>query len=94
MNKQLASIIWIDASIAFFIPFGSTLVAALTPFTSGALPSKIALAVMTIGAGIAGCSGLKSFLSTTLSDAKDDIASQAKPISWDKPADKNKTEQT
>lgn len=76
MNKKLLSIIWIDAVIAFFIPFGAALDASLTPFqvTGVAMPNYIGWILIAIPSLTAGASGLKSFLSTTVSDAKYDLA--------------------
>ena len=81
MNSKLFAVVWIDAVIAFFIPFGSTLAAALGPFVAAgsAGPTHVGWLVMGMGAGIAGASGLKSFLSTTVSDAKDDLATPPIP---------------
>lgn len=76
MSKQLFGIIWLEGLIAFLIPFASVLGAALAPYAaaSSVAPSIIAWVIMLSAAMVAGLSALKSFLSTTVSDAKDNIA--------------------
>jgi hypothetical protein len=85
MNKQVLSIVWVEASIAFLIPFLTALGIALTPYvlSSSAQPTLVGWVVLICAPIVAGISGLKSFLSTTVSDAKDTILQDA-------PVDKTK----
>lgn len=81
MSKKLLSIIWVEAVIAFSIPFLTALGVALAPYVpaDSAQPSLVGWLVIIIAPLVAGMSALKSFLSTTVSDAKDSISSQSEP---------------
>jgi len=90
MNKTLFSIIWVEAVIAFLIPAGTTLDASLMAFTvaGSPMPNVPGWIVIFVGSIIAGASGLKSFLSTTVSDARDNLAGATPPAPAVKPPDK------
>ena len=83
MKLNLFAVIWIDGAIAFLIPFLTTLAAALSPYilADSAQPGTIGWLVILCAPVVAGLSALKSFMSTTFSDAKDDLTPDAKPAS-------------
>lgn len=73
MNVNLLKAIWIEAVIAFFIPAATTAGTAIGVWAGvGApQPNDWAVTAATLSSLVAGASGLKSFLSTAFSDAKD-----------------------
>lgn len=82
MNKQLLGTIWIEGLMHFSVPFLITLASALSPYAlaDSAQPGMIGWIVILCSPLVAGMSALKSFLSTTVADAKDELAS-AKTLS-------------
>ena len=73
MTKEVLSVIWIEALIAFLIPFLTALGIALAPYVpaGSSPPSWIGLLVIICAPLVAGLSALKSFMSTVYSDAQD-----------------------
>jgi len=69
MNKKVFSIIWIEALCAFFIPFGAAIGTGMTAF--GGWPGLWKFSIILVASLVAGMSGLKSLLSTSVSDAQD-----------------------
>ncbi len=72
MNKTL--VIWIKALGAFFIPFATTLGVGIKEF--GAEPNRWALAGVLLASGVAGYTGLNSFLSRSYADHQDEAVSE------------------
>lgn len=73
MNKKV--VIYIKASLSFFIPFGSTLGVGLEKFNDAEV-STLKIVIVLLVAFVAGGSGLGNFLSRSYADHQDDSESE------------------